>query len=65
MDFPKITYTINIQKTVQITDRTKLNQPQQQRTFLLLSPLVTVYFRNDLVTDCFFRDKFKKRFIAQ
>jgi hypothetical protein len=62
MDFPKITYTINIQKTVQITDRTKLNQPQQQRTFLLLSPLVTVY---DLVTDCFFRDKFKKRFIAQ
>jgi hypothetical protein len=34
-------------------------------TFILLSPLVTVYFRNDLVTDCFFRDKFKNKFIAQ
>jgi hypothetical protein len=33
--------------------------------FLLLRPLVTVYFRNDLVTDCFYRDKFKNRFIAQ
>jgi hypothetical protein len=32
------------------------------RTFLLLSPLVTVYFRNDLVIDCLFRDKFKNRF---
>jgi len=39
--------------------------PLKFSTFLFLSPLVTVYFRNDLVTDCFFRDKFKNRFIAQ
>jgi hypothetical protein len=30
--------------------------------FLLLTHLVTVYFRNDLVTNCFFRDKIKNRF---
>jgi hypothetical protein len=34
-------------------------------SFLLPRPLVTVYFRNDLVTDCFYRDKLKNRFIAQ
>jgi len=31
MDFPKITYTINIPNIVQITDITKLAQPQQQK----------------------------------
>jgi hypothetical protein len=39
--------------------------PLSCSTFLLLRPLVTVYFRNDLVTNCFYRDKFKNRFIAQ
>jgi len=38
--------------------------PLSCNTFLLLCPLVTVYFRNDMVTDCFFRDKIKNRFIA-
>jgi hypothetical protein len=39
--------------------------PLRCSTFLLLSPLVTICFRNDLVTDCFFRDKCKNRVIAQ
>jgi len=39
--------------------------PLSYNTFLLFSPLVTVYFRNNLVTHCFFRDKFKNIFIAQ
>jgi hypothetical protein len=36
--------------------------PLSCNTFLLLCPLVTVYFPNDVVTDCFFRDKSKNRF---
>jgi hypothetical protein len=36
--------------------------PLSRNTFLLLCPLVTVYFHNDVVTDCFFRDKIKNRF---
>jgi hypothetical protein len=39
--------------------------PLRCSTFLLLSSLVTIYFRNDLVTDYFFKDRFKNRFIAQ
>jgi hypothetical protein len=39
--------------------------PLSCNTFLLLLPSVTVYFRNDMVTDCFYRNKFKNRFIAQ
>jgi len=39
--------------------------PLRCNTFLLLSLFVTVYFRNDLITDCFFKDKFKNIFIAQ
>jgi hypothetical protein len=36
--------------------------PLRYITFLLLSPLVSVYFRNELVTDYFYKDKFKNRF---
>jgi hypothetical protein len=39
--------------------------PLKCNTFLLLCPLMTVYFRNYLVTNCFYKDKFKNRFIAQ
>jgi hypothetical protein len=31
--------------------------PLSYNTFLLLRPLVTVYFRNDLVTGCFYREQ--------
>jgi hypothetical protein len=47
-------------------DQSKVNiLPLRCNTFLLLSHLVTVYFCNDLVTDCLFRDKFKNIFIVQ
>jgi hypothetical protein len=36
--------------------------PLSSNTFLLLCPLVTIYFRNDVVTDCFLRDKIKNIF---
>jgi hypothetical protein len=39
--------------------------PIRCSTFLLLSPLVIVYFHNDLIIDYFYRDKFKNRFIVQ
>jgi hypothetical protein len=36
--------------------------PLRCNIFLLFSPLVTVYFPNDLVTDYFYKDKCKNRF---
>jgi hypothetical protein len=39
--------------------------PLSYNTFLLFRPLVTVYFRNDLVTDSFYRYKCKNRFKVQ